>query len=119
MPDPEFMKPGHLSGKLCTYCDEPINDPPPTGPRPGDTKSKDHVVPKVLGIGYLQSINVTEISGGRGNGVWCCQHCNFLKASMLPDQIRVAAAYHDERAARLRQIADRAEQIIKARRLLP
>ena len=119
MAEPEFMKPGHLSGKICTYCDEPLADPPARGARPGDTKSKDHVVPRKLGLGYLQAIDKTDMAAGRGNGVWCCQRCNSLKDALLPDQIRIMAAYHDQRAELLRQIADRAEEIIKARRLLP
>lgn len=119
MAEPEFIKPGHLSGKICTYCDEPMIELQPGQPRANDIKTKDHLVPKVLGIGYLQNINARDICGGHGNGVWCCMRCNTLKGSMLPDQIRIMAAYHDQRAELLRKIADRAEEIIKHRRLIP
>lgn len=120
MADPDFIKPDHYRGKICTYCDAPLTElGAGPGPRNGSTKSKDHVVPRKLGLGYHRAIDKTDMAAGRGNGVWCCQRCNSLKDSLLPDQVRIMAGYHDERAALLRQIADRSDQIIKHRRLLP
>lgn len=97
-----------IGGKgSCIYCGEPFDD------RQHSTgATRDHVIPKGLisAGGDYQPIT--------GNLVLACGACNHLKRNHLPEGMRAMAEAHEKRALRLRQIADRAEQIIKERKLL-
>lgn len=83
----------------CAYCDRPFSDTLP--------RTKDHVVPRAAG-GRKGKINITD----------ACSRCNHAKANYGPARLRRMARDHEKRAALLHQIADRAEQIIKERKLL-
>lgn len=83
----------------CVYCDRPFTDSLP--------RTKDHVVPRAGG-GRKGRINIVD----------ACEPCNLAKANFGPTGLRKQARKLEDRAALLYQIADRAEAIIKERKLL-
>lgn len=92
----------------CIYCGEPFD-----ANAYGGTRTQDHVVPRSFAIAGVQSASI------RGNVVAACGRCNTLKGNMLPGGIRAAADEHRRRASIMDRIADRAEQLINERKLLP
>lgn len=105
-----------IKPELCAYCDEPMD---PEGEHYGSRRTKDHIIPRHLGIKGTVQITSGDISAQRGNGVYACGRCNYLKNNMLPAGLREVAEIHERRAALLRQMADRVEKLIKDRRLMP
>lgn len=92
----------------CAYCDREF-----VGGWHGSARTKDHIIPPSLGLGPL------KVFAGRGNLVAACGACNGLKANMMPDAIRMHAHEHRKRARLLEQMADRVEDLIEERGLLP
>lgn len=97
------MSEGYIWRKIegcCAYCDAPFTEQTP--------RTRDHVVPR----------NAAKSGLGGRNIVDTCEPCNHIKANFGPRRLRKMAREHETKAERLRQIADRAEQIIKERKLL-
>lgn len=99
-------------GAACIYCDRPFGSD-----GSGSKQTRDHVVPRAL-----KKYGEGESDLGRLNKVYACHRCNGIKANMLPKGLRKKARQierdTEKLVALMRQIADRAEAIIKERGLL-
>ena len=95
-------------GSTCFYCDREFDSEVA-----GRVQTRDHVVPR-----SLKKYSEAEGGLGRLNKVYACQRCNNMKANNMPVGLRRRAKQLEKDAALLRQIADRAEAIIKERKLL-
>lgn len=84
----------------CAYCDKPF------GEAPGDRSSRDHIIPKCMGV-----------PGGRHGMVDACVDCNRLKAHHTPASLRAFAKDLEASAARHRTMADRVEVLMAERGL--
>lgn len=90
----------------CAYCDTPFDDS-----QHATGATRDHVIPKSIETAFGHA------PPRHGGVVLACGTCNHLKRNYLPQGLREAAEFHRHRADRLDQIAERAEQIIKERKL--
>lgn len=96
------MTEAEIEGLPCPYCDEPMDT---SGAQNWSTRTKDHLVPKLLG-GDNHPLNL----------VYCCKLCNHLKGSSTPAMLRQLANEMRERVARIERIALRVETIMADRR---
>lgn len=85
---------------FCPYCDGPlyVDD--------GRLSNRDHIIPKVLGGNKSPE-----------NMILVCRGCNVLKGNMTPNAMRAFADDIEARAAHVRKIAARVEDLIERRAL--
>lgn len=93
-----------VSDEKCPYCDRVMDV---TGAQLWSTRTKDHIVPKVLG-GDNHPLNVT----------FCCRHCNQLKGGSTPGMLRELAREMHGKAVLIDKIANRVDGLMAARSLI-
>lgn len=81
--------------EACPYCDGPMV-----------IRSREHIIPKILG------------NRGHHNLTYVCQSCNTLKGNMTPYAMRCLADDIEAQARLVRKIADRVDALIAERGLM-